>query len=249
MRNSILVILALLLNACGGPEFSAEFEAVGGDAGGDAGEATVTAGGSATAGTASVGGTTAGHPAGGSASGGSADAGATAAGGVAPVAGAGGGSACELNPAAITAALPKTLTWQSFELAKDGMCASCGYEPCGDLKVVWSNPVVNGNTVTYQASYANNRAVATNMRMAASSSCGTASYGMCDLTLAPAPIAFTVARDGDGWRISNAKITVDFVDDACTLSFGKPGTFVEQMDIDLQAEMAILFTNLKIPCN
>ncbi len=251
MKNSILVILVLLLNACGGEAFTAEFEAVGGEAGGAAGESTApAAGGGSTAGASSAGGA-------GNASGDTSNAGGaepvvgTPAGGAAGAGGAGGttATACEFNPAALTAALPKTLIWQSFDLAKDGMCATCGYEPCGDLKVAWSAPVVTGNTLNYQVSYANNRGAATNMRMAASSSCGTASYGMCDLTLAPAPVALTVARQDDGWRVSGAKVAVNFADDACTLSFGKPGTFTKQMDIDLEGELEILLTNLQIPCN
>lgn len=243
MRNSILVVLVLLLNACGGEAFSAEFDAVGGDVGGDAGATDVTAaGGSATAGTSSTGGTAAGSSAGGSAT----TAGAATAG--APVGGS-PSNACEFDAAALTAALPTMLTWNSLELAKDGMCATCAFDPCGQLEVTWDKPVVKGNVVTYQVSYAAGRAVPMTVRVAGSNSCSTASYGMCDMSLTTAPISVTVTRQGNGWVISKAAVTVWFADSDCVSAIGKPGALVEQLNIDLQGEIEPLLINLKIPCN
>lgn len=261
MRNSILVILVLLLNACGGEAFTAEFDAVGGDAGGDAGEPAVTAaGGSATAGTSSTGGMAAGSHAGGSASGGSggssvggattagAPAGGSAAAGMAS--GGSAGNTCALDTAALTAALPSTITWQSFDLAQTDVCAVCGYEPCGDFKVTWSDPVVKDNVVTLKASYANNRGAPTTVRIANNTvGCDKSSYGMCDFKLIPAPISVTVVRQDGGWVVTKASVTVDFDGGACAAAFGKPGELLGQMNIDLQSEILPLLINLKIPCN
>jgi len=244
MRNLILVILVTLSTACGGEAFEAQFDSVDDAAGGEAGMPDVTpAGGSVTAGTSSAGGMSAGTHAGGSASGGT---GGAPAAGAASIAGA--PSTCEFNATDLTAVLPETLTWNSFDLAKEGMCAACAYEPCGQLKLTWGAPVVKGNIVTYQASYASNRSAPMTVRVASSNSCSTANYGMCDLSLTTAPISLTVARQGDGWVVSKAAITVWFADDGCTSAVGQPGDLVEQLDIDLQAEIAPLLINLKIPC-
>jgi hypothetical protein len=242
MQNSILLILVTLLTACGGEAFNSEFDPV---AGGDAGAADVTpAGGSVTAGTSSAGGMAAGQSAGGTGAmpvAGSASAGEAAGG--APSA------TCDFRAADLSAVLPVTLTWHSFDLAKNGMCAACAYEPCGQMKIVWGEPVVNGNTVTYKASYAPSGTTPMTMRVASSSNCATANYGMCDVKLTPAPISLTVTRQGDGWVVSKAEITVWFSDDACISAIGKPGDLVEQMNLDLQAEITPLLINLKIPCN
>jgi len=247
MRNIILVILATLLTACSGEAFEAQFDSVGGDAGGDAGAPDVTAaGGSATAGTASTGGMAAGEHAGGSA------AGSAVMGGAPPVAGSanagGAGDSCEFDTADLAAVLPSTLTWNSFDLAKNGMCATCAYEPCGELKLTWGKPVVDGNVITYQVSYAPNRAAPMTVRVANSKTCSTANYGMCDLSLTTAPMSLTVTRQGNGWVVSKATITVWFADDSCASAIDQPGDLAEQLDIDLQSEIAPLLINLKIPC-
>ncbi len=242
MRNSILVILALLLNACGGEAFSAEFDSVGGNTGGEAGDTTVTAGGSVTAGTASTGGMAAGQHAGGNASGGIAAAGA-------PTGGAGGSApvACELDVAKLTAALPTELTWQSFDLRTSDLCVICVSQPCGKATLAWEKPVVENGTVTYQVSYTPH--ADSPMVVRAGKNDGVcASQKSCELKPTPAPTSLTVTRQDDGWVVSKVAITVWFLDDSCTSTIGQPGYLVEQLDIDLQSEMAPLLTNLKIPC-
>ncbi len=229
MRNSILVVLVLLLNACGGEAFSAEFDSVGDDSGGEAGEAPVTAaGGSATAGTSSTGGVAAGQHAGGSA----AVAG-SAAGGAAP-------GACDVDIEKITAALPMQIVWKDFINTNQDLCVWCRDEPCETIKVIsWGVPTLQDGQYVYLP---NTDLPMIPMNIGVNDGACTKT-SECGAKLNSLSLAVTV--DETKHVVVSAHGGVVFQDNMCITT---SGVNTGQMALDLGQEMADSLKGLKIPC-
>lgn len=247
MRNIILTIMVTLLTACSGAAFEADFQ----DLGGDAGAPDVTVGGgTVTAGTGGRAGVSAG---GSSSTGGKTGiAGSVAsAGSAAGVSGAGTGGAapatCDFDPAKLTAALPRSLTWQTFTVASGNVCAYCAYEPCGKLQVTWGAPTASAAGAEYTSKLTPTGAPQMAVQVAKNDGI-CAEQLSCLVKPADLSVSFTVARNGSGWSVTAVAAHVGFVDDECTTGLGAPGELIGLMAADLGDEISGALKGLKFPC-
>lgn len=203
MKNLILVLMVTVLTACGGAEFSAQFDdSIAGEGGEPVASAgSATSGGSSSAGSGgAAGGSTAGKPAMGGSSG------SASVGGAASV-------ACEFDPAMLTAALPTEIDLGDFSYTSGELCVACRESPCGKMPVIsWGVPTYdqdrgwiyrpNSGKDMVPLVFGNNDGVCSKTE-----ECGTKP----DMPL----LIVQVERSEDGWEISSATFQLTFFGNAC----------------------------------
>lgn len=236
-----LILVALLLIACGGEPFAAADETLagaGGDAATEAGSMAVASGGS----DAHTGGSTslAGKPAGGSA--GSPAAGGRAGGsGSAGASGGSGPVTCEFDVTQLTAALPMTITWSDFTYTNGPACFTCRDKPCGAIKVIsWGVPTLDNGQYVYLP---NTELPMISMNIGTNDGqCTKASE--CGAKIYSVSLVLTV--DEAHHVVVDAKGGIGFQDNACTQNAAMP---TGAMGTDAGDELAKSVIGLKIPCN
>jgi len=238
MRNIILAILASLLTACGGAEFSADADAFGGDAG----ASDVTVGG----GTVTVTGGSAGSvSAGGSSSTGGKPVGAAGA----PQAGSGGTApaTCEFDPVKLTALLPKTIVWKDFLYTEGDLCVTCRDKPCVTIDVTsWGSPELYPPTGQYR--YIPNIAMpVAPLSIGTNDGACTPQNTDCGIKVTISVVQFVPEWSGDHWDLSMLNVQGGGSGNAC-LADSKFSNSYAVLN-DLQQEFAATLSGLKIPCD
>lgn len=236
MRNSILVILAVLLTACGGEAFQSQFGEVGGSETGAADSAggatggegvTVTPGGKSSGGSSTTGG---GKGAGGS----TATAGAPT---------TGGSSSCKFDEAQLTSALPSSIEWQGFTYTNSDLCVMCRDKPCVSLGIVsWGTPTVDdqGRYIYYP----NTGKPMVPLNIGKNDGMCT-KQSECGIKLNYVTLVVTVGPGPSGLSIADAQASAVFQDNMCVQSarFNPSGATPS-----LQQALVASVQDLKIPC-
>jgi len=238
MRNIILAILASLLTACGGAEFSADADAFGGDAG----ASDVTVGG----GTVTVTGGSAGSvSAGGSSSTGGKPVGAAGA----PQAGSGGTApaTCEFDPAKLTALLPKTIVWKDFLYTEGDLCVTCRDKPCATINVTaWGVPELFTETGEYR--YVPNIAMpVAPLSIGTNDGACTPKNTDCGIHVTVDNFKFIPVWTGDSWKLSLIQVQASGSGNVCLADANFTGGYALQSDIEQEFTAAL--SGLKIPCD
>lgn len=242
-KSFSLILVTLLLAACGGSPFEGTSEPLAG-AGGDGseagtaaapgggGEALVGGSGNATGGSSA---TAAGSGHGGRPSGG-ADAG-TAGGGGTP-------AACEFDVMQLTASLPSTVTWEDFTYTDGSLCVTCRDKPCGNIKVIsWGVPQVLGDgRINYLP---NSEMPIVSLNIGTNDGACTKSTE-CGVNINIAALVMTVARDQNGWIVTKAVAQAGSAGNQCASNAGFSNTHPVQTDLETQISQSL--TGFKIPC-
>src|SRR5882672_3602424 len=220
-----LVLVALLLMACGGSPFEGTSEPLAG-AGGDgseAGTAAATAGGSE----ALIGGS--GNAAGGSsaATAGSGHGGRPSGGAGAGTGGVGSGgggtpAACEFDVTQLTASLPSTVTWEDFIYTDGALCVTCRDKPCGTIHVIsWGVPQLLEDGRYLYLPNAEMPMIAMNLG-ANDGACTTST--VCGIKMSVEGLQVAVEQRGS-WVITQADSAVAAAGNMCASSAGFSNTY------------------------
>lgn len=241
-KTIALILVALFAVACGGEPFTgAELDAAGGEVPLAAAGAQDAAGAPAagSAGAARGGATTSG----GSVSG---DAGKPTGAGGAGSAGAAGGAAvsCDLDLAKLTAALPKSLTWEDYMYTDASKCTTCRNSPCGVINVIsWGVPQAQQDGRLQYLPNTDNPMVS----MSFGTNDGACTKQVeCGVKFGNPQVLLTVAKDADGWEVSAVEMRATFTGNQCV---GDAGGTALPMNDDFDQEAEAALRGLKIPCD
>lgn len=227
-------------NAAGGASVVAG-SASGGDLG-DAGSGSDAAAGYDDGSGASAGGSSSigGAPAAGSSPGGKPSTGGQS-GGMGSTSGTGGGSSCGFDEAKVALALPKTITWQTWNYAEGGVCGACKQSPCSTLNIIWEYGGKDAEGLHYNAAV---------MPTALTVLLGKGTQACTPMTECTAKISglavvLTVKPIAAGWQLNVFKSSAYVEDNSCLETAGVPSHLIAP-GLGLATRTAI--DDLKVPC-